>query len=269
MVDVGGVPFYPPEIGLRVHGGMWSALHTDALGVLPRIIEKLRARQHDPLSTCGSMKRLVICGHSLGGGYALLTALELFAKGAQQTYSKQGEAPLSLKVYCPEVVTFGCPQVIVPDQTNTLWNSLKAVSTCVVNSWDVIPRLPSCEAWMFRVIPSPKVSGWFMATEAQVEKHLRPVWPSLCAYDSCGTLVFLDASAPGSVIIVDSDSGEDPRSHRPFIELAPEPPGAFIVAHHSVYKYHALTALVHVPRDQTCWHRKMAAAEETAQGHHY
>ena len=130
----------------------------------------------------------------------------------------------------------------------------------LLTSRDVIPRLPSCEAWMFRVIPSPQVSGWFMATEVQVEKHLRPVWPSLRVYDVCGLMVYLDSSTPGAVLIVRNDgSSSPPGSHRAILEMAPEPPGAFIVAHHSVYKYHALTALVHVPVDQTCWHRQRNA----------
>jgi len=254
MIDAGGLPFYPPDIGLRIHGGMWSALHTDAFGLLSRVIQKIKMmRQIDEESESSSMKRLVICGHSLGGGYALLTALELYYMGARVQSSNEQQKrslPLSLKTYSPEVVTFGCPQVIVPDHSSALWTSLKDASTCVVNSWDVISRMPSCEAWMFSVIPSPKVSGWFMAKGTKRgEKHLRPVWPSLREYDICGTIVFFDEEAPGSVVIVDCGSRTTHKTHRALIELTPKPPGPFIVAQHSICRYHELTALVHMPRE--------------------
>jgi hypothetical protein len=49
--------------------------------------------------------------------------------------------------------------VVVADGGNALWRALAGRATLVVHAWDCVPRLPSCERWVFAVLPSPAVSG--------------------------------------------------------------------------------------------------------------
>jgi pimeloyl-ACP methyl ester carboxylesterase len=74
---------------------------------------------------------LVVCGHSLGGGYAQLAALELL----QHDNSKFSPSA---------VVTFGSPLVIVPDpghEHRDTWEALDAMCLSFINSYDPVPRM--------------------------------------------------------------------------------------------------------------------------------
>ena len=86
--------------------------------------------------------KVVLCGHSLGGGYAILAALDMVHR----------ELPIA------SVVTFGAPQVVVPDPANPTWQKLNAMAVLYVNAWDIVPRLPSCDAWLNDVLPSAALS---------------------------------------------------------------------------------------------------------------
>ena len=129
---------------------------------------------------------------SLGGGYALLSALELFARGQDAD---------GFLIDPAAVVTFGAPMVIVPGVKKYFWQTLHARAVVVINAWDACPRTPSCEAWMFDVLPSVSVRTRMLSNKTVVEQALRPVWGTVSRYDACGTLCFVDAVRPGKVHI--------------------------------------------------------------------
>jgi hypothetical protein len=103
--------------GLRVHSGMAGALHRHTYKVVDEVQEML-ARTNKPENNA----KVLLCGHSLGGAYAQLVALELLQK------QKQSSRP-------NKVFTFGSPQVIIPpdehstDQAHAIWATMNQVST--------------------------------------------------------------------------------------------------------------------------------------------
>jgi len=118
--------------GLRVHSGMYASLHQRNHPVVQIIIEEIqKLRRSDP-----NLRNVVICGHSLGGGYAIISALTMLHSG----------------IAVSKVLTFGAPQVVIPDLSNTWWQRLNEITTLVVNSYDLVPRLPSCMPWIEEVV---------------------------------------------------------------------------------------------------------------------
>merc|ERR1712228_97561 len=65
-------PLKLSDIGFRVHSGMYCSLQQHALDV---IIDDLCKNIIIP-----QQKKLIICGHSLGGGYSLLSAAYILSK---------------------------------------------------------------------------------------------------------------------------------------------------------------------------------------------
>jgi len=91
VIDLSALPLYGCSHGLGVHCGMWTALRQrtpEAHIIRDKVKSELQA----------SRKKLVFCGHSLGGGYALLTVLDFLEHGEE----------------VDAVITFGAPQVVVP-----------------------------------------------------------------------------------------------------------------------------------------------------------
>lgn len=121
------------ELDLCVNSSIWGALHTST-SQADVIISELR--------DVAVGREVVICGHSLGGGYAMLFGLKL----------------LSMDMRVDAVLSHGGPMVIEPPgeghvRGRKLWDALSAVSRVYVNEFDMIPRLPSCRSWVFDVIP--------------------------------------------------------------------------------------------------------------------
>ena len=108
-------PEYAKDIDLDVNHYLWNALHSKKNGVAEQIIRKLAAF---------AGRNLVICGHSLGGGFATLFALELLQRG---------------KAICA-VISHGGPQVVVPNPENPLWKALNDVAIVYVNEFDIVPH---------------------------------------------------------------------------------------------------------------------------------
>jgi hypothetical protein len=104
------IPQRSPTIGTDVHFGIWSAART-----LIRPIEAL--------ITIAMPTKLVITGHSLGGGMGALL-------GA------------ALRRYKPEIVSFGAPRVL------TRSSDVEVNHRRIVHYLDPIPRVP------------PRVVGW-------------------------------------------------------------------------------------------------------------
>ena len=92
VVGISAILDYKESLDLEVHSGMWGALHVKKNGVAEQIMAELRE--------VGGGREVVVCGHSLGGGYALLLALEMLQR--------------NMKVSA--VISHGGPQVIVPPE---------------------------------------------------------------------------------------------------------------------------------------------------------
>ncbi|CAE7236136.1 yiaY [Symbiodinium natans] len=139
-IDLSAVPdcFRFKEHGLGVHGGIAHVLEQEGENVDHVVKEVFKVlNQHRR-----SGDQLVLCGHSLGGGYAQVMAVHL----------------LSLNVDVSAVRTFGAPHVLVPQAgtAQTMWQKLHAITQHWVHDWDPVPRLPLCQTWLVDVLPRLK-----------------------------------------------------------------------------------------------------------------
>jgi len=133
VIDLSALPLYGCSHGLGVHCGMWTALRQrtpEADIIRDKVQSELQA----------SPKKLIFCGHSLGGGYALLTGLDFLELGEE----------------VDAVITFGAPQVLVPEDSSELWHQLRKITRQFVNSYDIVPRLPSCTPWL-KMLPDMSI----------------------------------------------------------------------------------------------------------------
>lgn len=134
FIDVSGmIAGRVSELDLCVNSAMWAALHNST-----NQADKIIAELHD----LATGREVVLCGHSLGGGYAMLFGLKL----------------LSMGMRVDAVISHGGPMVIEPPSEGhelgcKLWGALGAIARVYVNEFDVIPRLPSCRSWVFDVVP--------------------------------------------------------------------------------------------------------------------
>jgi len=142
-VDLAATPLASRHtvFGLGLHPGMYAALEQEAphLNVLQEILSALQCYRQES-------EPLVLCGHSLGGGYAQIVALHLL-HGGHVEHSKM------------KVQTCGAPHIVIPPQeedsgaAKDLWHLLSSCSEHLVNAWDPVPRLPLCSKWLTDVIP--------------------------------------------------------------------------------------------------------------------
>ena len=211
------------DLGLRANSRLWGALHSSEHGASRSIIRALTSDAEL------KGRAVVVCGHSLGGAYATLFALELLKRG----------------VAVRSVASFGGPQVVVPKPDNELWRSLNEVATVYVNEFDAIPRLPSCERWVFDAVPS------IAHVSAEQTAYLREKWSSLEKYRHIGRLLFIGDGRDHAMRV--HEAASDEQSTAP--HMAPQPsalaataadlqvrgakPG-MLVAHH--FGYSAVTA---------------------------
>ena len=140
-IDVGAVPDYTrfEEHGIGVHSGIAHALEQKGDGIRHVVNDVLQALQEH----LQKGERLVLCGHSLGGGYAQVMALHL----------------LSRNLDVAAVRTFGAPYVLVPPKPgdlSILWQKLNSITQHWVHDWDPVPRLPLCKTWLTDVLPKLK-----------------------------------------------------------------------------------------------------------------
>lgn len=220
VVDLGFMTHDDAPHGLRVHGGMWNVLHQRRHPVVSMAIERIRALRESRRG----LKHVVLCGHSLGGGYAILTALDMLHRGFE----------------VDAVVTFGAPQVVVPDRGIDLWHSLDAITTLVVNSYDVVPRLPSCLPWLFDAIPKSLLGGRSFGSVTVgcdlvevLEKKLGRQREVMADYDTVGTLMFVGEGSRFAWSVASSaDLG-----HREVLGRVPEQLGTFIFQQHLAEAY--------------------------------
>ena len=112
-IDVAAVPDYKhfKEHGIGVHSGIANALEQDGDGICNVVNDVLQALQEH----LQQGDRLVLCGHSLGGGYAQAMAVHL----------------LSRNLDVAAVRTFGAPHVLVPwraQESSNLWQKLTSIT---------------------------------------------------------------------------------------------------------------------------------------------
>ena len=127
-IDVGAAPYWCPELDLRLHGSMWAALHSHEVSVIDQILKVIKVHlltKERRTSPRRGIAKLSIFGHSLGGGYALISALELLARGQDA----EGFT------FDPHPLTFGSPMVIVPTAQNQLCCALQDRAVLIVNAW--------------------------------------------------------------------------------------------------------------------------------------
>lgn len=223
IVDLGFFSNDECSHGLRVYSGMWAALNQRKRHVINRIVDevkKLRA-QHSGLD------HIIVCGHSLGGGYAILSALAMLHRGIEVT----------------AVRGFGAPQVIVPDWSSPLFRQLHQITTNFVNSYDIVPRMPSCVKWITEALPKSQAlaQNWGPITvrvdlQHRLQEAVRGKEEYLHDYDTVGTLAFITQGCRGVRL---ATTARD-KSHRAVLEELPNPIGFFIVEQHYMPSYKAI-----------------------------
>ena len=163
------------------------------------------------------------------------------------------------------VISHGGPQVIVPPEPtgasggggggsvgSELWQRLNSIARVYINEYDCVPRLPSCEAWLFEVLSrlaGVSVGPFAVNFGGPVRKVLEKVqknWAVISAYRHVGRLLFISDGLDHAMCL---DSFPDPTApHHPPLALKPEDsvvevegvaideerPG-FVVTHHSAY----------------------------------
>ena len=140
-INLAAVPDYCrfQEYGIGVHSGIAHALEQDGEAVdtvVSNVVDVLKLHRGDD-------EQLVLCGHSLGAGYAQVMAVHL----------------LSRKASFSAVRTFGAPHVLVPPRSSAspqLWQQLHAVTQHWAHGWDPVPKLPLCSNWLGEVLPKLK-----------------------------------------------------------------------------------------------------------------
>lgn len=157
--------------GLQGHFGMWQALRQRECDVVDTVGRMIRENSGPEL------KPLLVCGHSLGGGYALLAALS-FMKERRRDVLNLPEI---------EVITFGAPQVIVPDEESPLWSCLNGKTVNLIHTRDVVPRLPKHLSWLQQA--DLEVFGITLHTGSSIGRL--PQFPEFGDYGHVGKLIFI------------------------------------------------------------------------------
>jgi hypothetical protein len=102
-------------------------------------------------------ENIVLCGHSLGDGYAMITAAELLQQGL----------PVS------SIYTFGAPMVFAKKNQeieHPIWQQLHEKTHALVFNCDIVPRTLSntAEEWVFSFVKnyllSNYISAWVAST---------------------------------------------------------------------------------------------------------
>ncbi|KAF7721090.1 hypothetical protein EC973_005420 [Apophysomyces ossiformis] len=146
---------YPPVKGAKVHGGFYKAY----LEVAEKVITNMR-KQLDEYPDY----KVVVTGHSLGGAFAVLGAMDLYQRDARFTKS-------NMKIY-----TYGGPRVGNPDfayyVTGTGIDLFRTV-----NNRDIVPHLPPQSFGFLH----PGVEYWINGGKDDVKICDKTLETSLCS----------------------------------------------------------------------------------------
>jgi hypothetical protein len=157
-----------------------------------------------------------VCGHSLGGGYAQLAALELLQH-------------VNSEIKPSAVVTFGSPLVIVPDpkhENRGTWEALDAICLAFINSFDPVPRMlgPCGKTWwdmlasMYSKHVNEQLFGsvgfYFDMTAYLPTEYIQTCEELVCDYNVVGKTIFVSSSAPAVYELHSSDTADRQRKFR-------------------------------------------------------
>jgi hypothetical protein len=198
MIDGSVITCDTPH-GLRVHSGMWNALQQSRNDNKHHTLKCIIGVLRELLSGRSEGKEVVLCGHSLGGGYAILTSLELIAN----------------EIEVAAVLTFGAPQVIVPNQDLDIWHKLDSCTILFINAFDPVPRLPSILAKRrqgFQIFKGPLI------ITVGVDHVLKHSIDTILDYDTVGTLMFISAGSSYARRVCSTD-----KDHREILGSLPDP----------------------------------------------
>jgi pimeloyl-ACP methyl ester carboxylesterase len=191
---------------------MWTALHPPKGSIAKQV--------QDILKSFEGLKEIVLCGHSLGGAYAILCGLELLQMG----------------VNIHAIVAHGAPQVIEPDFDCDLWHRLEKITTVYINGYDVVPRLPSChDDWKHTINesfrdPMGSVSG-------SVSQNMVKVLKRTGAFRHVGKLMFITVDKTGNVKCMRlAANGKHGDAGWKKLKERPKWSGYFILKHHDMYQ---------------------------------
>ena len=226
VIDLGAVPDCHrfKEYGIGVHGGIAHALEQEGDVICHVVSDVLQALQKHRRPE----ERLVLCGHSLGGGYAQVMAVHL----------------LSRNVDVAAVRTFGAPHVLVPparqEDRPTLWCKLDSISQHWVHDWDPVPRLPLCKTWLVDVLPKLKqevVTGLKVGIGQKYIQALRQTFDETKAkllerYDVVGEVVLVSKAT--SVALHASEVSAALK------ELLGEKPPESVMTLSTLFAYHSM-----------------------------
>lgn len=227
IIDMNFMTYDYAEHGLSVQSAVWTCLHKKSHHVVEMSMQEVRKlRQARP-----ELANLVVTGHSLGGAYAIVAGLDMLHLGLDVT----------------RVITFGCPQVIVPDRENAIWKRMNELSILYVNAFDIIPRMPSCEDWVFEVLPmcgafTKKIGALKVGLENKVTEFVadkfRPQFVEMEKYDTVGTLVHIGTGSRAAGVHPNTPDG----SHRRVLSKKPTQLGIFVVENHFMMNYVSVVA---------------------------
>ncbi|CAE7347973.1 yiaY [Symbiodinium sp. CCMP2456] len=186
-IDLSAVPDFHifNEHGIGVHSAIAHALEQEGDETNHVVRDVLRALEEHRQPE----ERLVLCGHSLGGGYAQVMAVHLLIR----------------KVDVAAVRTFGAPHVLVPQRKSPrFWEKLHSITQHWVHDWDPVPRLPLCKTWLVDVMPRLKlevVKGIRVGIPARCVERLRQDCDRtksllLEKYDVVGKVVLVSLALP-------------------------------------------------------------------------
>ena len=217
------------EHGMGVHSGIAHALEQegDEINHVVRDVVKALEEHRRP------EERLVLCGHSLGGGYAQVMAVHL----------------LTRKVEVSAICTFGAPHVLIPQhECPRFWRNLHSITQHWVHDWDPVPRLPLCKTWLVDVLPKLKqevVKGVRVGVAERCVERLRQ------NYDRTKARMLEKYDVVGKVVLVSlvSDlafgASQDVASLRRL--LGEKPPGS-IMTFGRLFAYHSMEDYLQIAR---------------------
>jgi len=116
-LDVNLIAPYLDQPSVLVHQGFYLSWQS----IKPQVLQAIALGQ----KTC-NCNDITFSGHSLGGGMAVLAAMDFY----RETTIKAN------------VTTLGCPRVGNPDFANYFNATLGALSTRMVNKADIVPHIP-------------------------------------------------------------------------------------------------------------------------------
>ena len=158
--------------GLVVHGGMLAGLLDVSPGTA--VLDSLTAELQ-------GVAGVVVCGHSLGGGYALIAAAHFLGQGL----------PVS------KIFTYGSPFVLNKGQDgHPIWQQLHERATGLVYNCDIVPRTlsPTAMSWVFEFVPNHLLNTYaaffFKKTLTDLISQLRHNETVLYSFRPCGTTLF-------------------------------------------------------------------------------